>query len=246
MTTQLPIGIRLNNPGNLEWGSPWQGLVPRKESMYANTGTQQQRRFAQFKNPVYGIRAIARTLITYQDKRTAKDGSRIDTVREIIERWAPSHENNVDAYTTAVRRAMFGNPNAPIAPLNVHEYATLRPLVEAIIRHENGRGPLGNANTWYSDDVIDEGLRLAGVVKPAPVVAKVPVTRETVAATGVGGVGAVQIAEAAPAILDAIERSDAHLSSGSVIRVIVGLVSIGLAAYIAWSQVKKHQAGTLA
>lgn len=57
---KLPRGIRNNNPGNLEWGDPWQGLDP--------DGQAQDKRFVVFKDPAMGIRAIARTLITYQDK----------------------------------------------------------------------------------------------------------------------------------------------------------------------------------
>ncbi|MGL5156229.1 MAG: hypothetical protein ACRC9G_08020, partial [Aeromonas veronii] len=90
MAKQQPRGIRRNNPGNIEWGSPWQGLA-KPEDYPAD-------RFAAFISPVWGIRAIAITLITYQDKRKANDGSRIDSVREVVERWAPSFENNTQAY----------------------------------------------------------------------------------------------------------------------------------------------------
>lgn len=86
-----------------------------------------------------GIRALAVTLITYHDKRRAKDGSSIDTIREVIERWAPPHENNTLAYVNEVSKAVGVAPDMII---DLHDYETLRPLVEAIIRHENGRGPL--------------------------------------------------------------------------------------------------------
>ena len=59
MTTPNPRGIRNNNPGNIRRnGDPWQGLA--KE--------QNDREFFTFKSAVYGIRALARLLITYQDK----------------------------------------------------------------------------------------------------------------------------------------------------------------------------------
>lgn len=235
MSKTLPRGIRNANPGNIELGDPWQGLRPRDQ--------QTDGRFAQFTAPTWGIRALARTLITYQDKHG------IRTVRDIIHRWAPPVENDTGTYVNAVTSAVAASTSQQINPtslIDVHDYATLSPIVEAIIRHENGRGPLKTANTWYGNDVIDEALHLAGITKPAPVVAKLPVTRETVAATGVGGVGVAQIAEVAPAVLSAIENSDDHLSSGSIVRIVVAVLTIGLAAFIAWSQIKKHQAGVVA
>lgn len=157
--TQKPKGIRRNNPGNLEWGSPWQGL--------ANKADWPADRFAAFVDPAYGIRAIAMTLITYQDKRKAKDGSKIDSIREVIERWAPSSDNNnVPAYAKSVAALLDGvGPDDEV--VDMHNPVHLRALVEGIIRHENGRGPLKTANSWYPDDVITEGLRRAGVVTKA-------------------------------------------------------------------------------
>lgn len=156
--TQKPKGIRRNNPGNLEWGSPWQGL--------ANKADWPADRFAAFIDPAYGIRAIAVTLITYQDKRKAKDGSRIDSVKEIIERWAPSFENNTEAYANSVAALLEGiGPDDEV--VDVHNFDHLRPIVEGIIRHENGRGPLKTENSWYTAAQIEEGLRRAGVVRKA-------------------------------------------------------------------------------
>ncbi|WP_411512178.1 hypothetical protein [Escherichia coli] len=79
------------------------------------------------------------TLITYHDRHHAKDGSSTDTIREVIERWAPPHENNTLAYVNEVSKAVGVELDRFI---DLHDYETLRPLVEAIIRHENGRGPL--------------------------------------------------------------------------------------------------------
>lgn len=229
--SNLPLGVRLNNPGNLEWGDPWQGLVPRTESMYAFKGNAQQKRFAQFKSPAYGIRAIARTLITYQDKYGLR------TVKEIIHRWAPSVENPTDAYVKAVRAVVGGDY------VDTHNYQDLRNLVEAIIRHENGPGgTFKNANNWYSDATIDEALKLAGVRKEA---GKVPVTKETIGATAAGATGVGQLVEVMPAVSDALTKADSHLSSGSWVRITLGLVTIGVAVFIAYSQVKRKQAGEL-
>ena len=222
MNKQLPRGVRNNNPGNIEWGDPWQGLVP--------TDKRTDPRFCQFSSPAYGIRALARTLITYQDKYG------IRTVTAAINRWAPPVENDTGAYVRAVQRAVGGDA------VNMHDYASLRPVVEAIIRHENGAGPLKTANTWYDSATIDEGLRLAGV-RPEP--KKMPVTKETVGATATGAVGVVELADALPSVVTAIKGAEEHLTSGNVIRLVVGVVLIAAAVFIAYSQVKKHQQGAL-
>ncbi|NYT44611.1 hypothetical protein H0A64_07195 [Alcaligenaceae bacterium] len=238
MNKLLPRGIRNNNPGNLEWGDPWQGLVPPSQ--------RTDKRFCQFESPALGIRALARTLITYYDKRKARDGSRIDTVREIIERWAPAFENNVDAYTAQVGKALCSDCERPgDIVVDMHDYEQLRIVVEAIIKHENGPGPLRTANGWYDAGTIKEALRLAGVRQAVAVTAKLPVTKETVGATAAGAAGAAQLAEALPAVSAALANSEDHLSSGSVVRIIIGVATIAIAIFIAYSQVKKHQAGAL-
>lgn len=91
------------------------------------------------------------TLITYHDKRRAKDGSSIDTIREVIERWAPPNENNTDAYINEVSKAVGVTADMII---DLHDYDILRPLVEAIIRHENGRGPLKTLNTGMRQKLL--------------------------------------------------------------------------------------------
>ncbi|MCV4272312.1 structural protein [Pseudomonas capsici] len=151
-----PRGIRNFNPGNIRHakGVRWQGQA----------ATQTDNEFVQFTDPRWGIRAIARVLITYQDKRRAADGSRIDTVREIIERWAPPNENNTEAYVVSVARVLKIGPDDET--IDVYDYTTMRTLVMAIVRHENGTGSLPGGQ-WYGDNVIKEGLALAGVVPDA-------------------------------------------------------------------------------
>lgn len=228
--TQTVRGIRNNNPGNLDKGSAkWQGLAPPDQ--------QTDPRFAIFTDPTWGIRAIARTLITYQDKYD------ILTIRAIIARWAPPSENNTQAYVDAVCASSgFGADSL----LNLHTYEHLCPIVEAIIRHENGKGPKANANSWYDRATIDSALMKAGVVKKAATVAAVPVTKETVAATGTAGLGVAQLADVAPQVMAAVDNQQDHLNSGSWVRIAFAVMTIGLAVYIAYSQVKKHQQGVVA
>lgn len=145
----LKRGIRNNNPGNIDRqpGVRWQGQSADQSS---------DSRFVVFDAPQYGIRAIARTLITYQDKRRARNGSRIDSVAEIIDRWAPPAENNTSAYQRQVAKAL--GKAVDDETVDVYDYATMCALVMAIIRHENGLMP-------YSADVIERGLLLAGIEK---------------------------------------------------------------------------------
>ncbi|CAH0144449.1 structural protein [Pseudomonas brassicacearum] len=152
MRPQHPRGIRNYNPGNIRHaqGIRWQGTAPN----------QSDNQYVQFINPRWGIRAIARVLITYQDKRRAADGSPIDTVREIIERWAPPSENNTDAYVISVARALGLDPD--VASVDVYDFEIMRALVTVIIRHENGAGPLPGGR-WYGDTIIADGLALAGI-----------------------------------------------------------------------------------
>lgn len=134
----LSRGIRNHNPGNLRRSAdPWQGLAAE----------QTDAEFFQFASAKWGIRALARTLIAYQDRIGLK------TIKQMIGRWAPPNENDTGAYVRAVAASVGVGPDAEI---DVHDCAILRPLTLAIIRHENGQQP-------YTDAEIDAGLVLAGV-----------------------------------------------------------------------------------
>src|SRR5574337_876096 len=83
-------GIRNNNPGNIRKSSePWRGLAAAKD--------QKDPAFFTFETPEWGIRAMAVILRTYQTKYGLR------TIRAIIGRWAPSAENDTDAYVDAAR-----------------------------------------------------------------------------------------------------------------------------------------------
>lgn len=230
-TPTPPRGIRNNNPGNIDYNlrTKWQGLVLDAD--------RKDPRFCEFKDATWGVRAICVVLINYQDKYG------LNTVRGIINRWAPSNENDTIAYVTAVANAIGVKPDQA---LDLHTYAHLCPLVEAIIRHENGIGPKATPNTWYAREVIDTALLRAGVTRPAPVVAAVPVTKETVAASGTATLGIAQLADMAPQVMNAIDSQQEHLSSGSYVRIAFAVMTIGVAVFMAYAQVKKHQAGVVA
>ncbi|HHS9706495.1 TPA: hypothetical protein ACTW9I_000684 [Raoultella planticola] len=130
-----PRGVRNNNPGNLEASSsnPWVG----------QTGSDG--RFAKFETPEHGIRALGRNLISYQ-----RQG--IDTVSDIINRWAPPSDNNdTTAYIKAVCAQLGVTADQPIDASNPD---TLQALCAAIIKHENGSQP-------YSADQLSTGVSAA-------------------------------------------------------------------------------------
>jgi len=186
MNQTTPRGLRNHNPGNIERGAPWQGLADLAEMTEAQRA---ETRFCVFRSPEWGIRAIARVLITYQDRHGLR------TVRGMIGRWAPTAENNTEAYMRAVA-ARLGVAND--TAVDVHRYDVARALVEAIIRHENGEQP-------YPDAVIDKGLALAGIEPPVlmtapPAPPPKPAPRK-IMQTSTGQTGAVGLVTAAGALL---------------------------------------------
>ncbi|HHT1110002.1 TPA: hypothetical protein ACTYBL_001837 [Klebsiella aerogenes] len=130
-----PRGVRNNNPGNLEASSsnPWVG----------QTGSDG--RFAKFETPEHGIRALGRNLLSYQ-----RQG--IDTVSDIINRWAPPSDNNdTAAYIKSVCAQLGVKADQPLDTSNPD---TLQALCAAIIKHENGSQP-------YSNEQLSTGVSAA-------------------------------------------------------------------------------------
>lgn len=208
--------VRNNNPGNIEKGQPWQGLMAQEQM---NEEQRAETRFCVFRAPKWGFRAMAVTLITYYDKRKAADGSRIDTIAEAIERWAPPVENATGAYISAVDRA---HPRQAHEVFNFHDYDDLAPLVKAIATHECG-------GWFFEDSDLDEGLKLAGVIKPVPAAA-VATNRTVKAATAAGALGGVEIAaqlaqQVAPATSLIKEVSSyAPWAAGVLVILIMGVI----------------------
>ena len=124
--TMLPRGIRNNNPLNIRLNpeNRWQGrLSPRLNWDGA---------FEQFQDPIMGLRAAAVLLIAHYDRR------HLDTIRKLVEVWAPPNENDTEAYARCVaKESGFGIDE----PLDLHDYACLRPILTAMIRVENGASP---------------------------------------------------------------------------------------------------------
>ncbi|NIX95285.1 structural protein P5 [Pseudomonas fulva] len=143
-----PRGVRNNNPGNIDYNprNAWQGQLGIEVGVA-------KPRFARFDHPENGIRALGKLLINYRGKdgMPGVGGKGIDTVLETINRWAPSNENDTQAYASAVAKRIGVRPTDVI---NIKDPAVLRGMVVSIIIHENGSNP-------YSSAIINEGVRRA-------------------------------------------------------------------------------------
>ncbi|MFC0140627.1 structural protein [Erwinia mallotivora] len=131
-------GIRNNNPGNIRWGDEWKGLVPETQ--------RTDKSFCQFKSAEYGIRAMIIILRNYQCKHG------LSTISGIINRWAPTNENDTQSYINSVAKATGVDPHKRI---DTSDSRFMMKLLQAIIHHENGDQP-------YSFDVFVKAIDLAG------------------------------------------------------------------------------------
>lgn len=113
-------GLKNNNPGNIRTDKcKWLGEVQ----------PSQDREFKQFENKAWGYRAMFHLINNY---------SRLygcDTIRKIITRWAPSSENNTEAYITAV----CGDSRIPAdMVITTTNKDVMIPIIAAMSRVENG------------------------------------------------------------------------------------------------------------
>lgn len=128
-------GERNNNPGNIRYDSrwTWQGQTGKDKDGYLLFDTVEN-----------GIRAIGKDLLS-------KFSRGLNTVRKIIEVYAPSFENNTEAYISAVSKSLGVDDNSVI---DLYKAGTMQTFITAIIKHENGR-------VSYSSSVINSGVRKA-------------------------------------------------------------------------------------
>lgn len=136
----LPRGIRNNNPGNIRWGSNWNGLD--------ESGKKKDKSFCVFIAPEWGIRALAKLILNYDRLYN------VNTVKEIITRYAPSNENDTEAYIAHVCKVGGFEKDEE---LNVTDKEVMIYLLKGIILHENGVQP-------YSDEILEKGMFLAGII----------------------------------------------------------------------------------
>ena len=120
MEKKLPRGLRNNNAGNIRiTKDKWKGLCEE----------QTDKEFFQFVAPEYGYRALLRTLQNYRKRHGCK------SIADYISRWAPSNENNTNAYIISVCSKM-GVPSSFMP--DIYHKDTMCAFAAAISEHENG------------------------------------------------------------------------------------------------------------
>jgi len=135
-----PRGIRNNNPLNIRDNAAnnWQG----------KTGVDDLD-FVVFDDPINGIRAAGKILISYRRRGNY-------TIENIINTWSPivgkdangnEYKNNTQNYVDFVERETGINKNQP---LQIEDYYLILP---SMIKFENGEQP-------YSIRTISDGLKL--------------------------------------------------------------------------------------
>lgn len=116
---RTPLGLRQNNPGNLR---RWAGAGVRNG-------------FAAFGTPEEGLSAMAQQLLLYSRRG-------LNTIKDIITKYAPPSENDTAGYIGAVSKRMGVDP---AAVLDLNNAGTLSKLMDAMIRQEQGFNPYGGA-----------------------------------------------------------------------------------------------------
>ena len=131
-----PLGIRQNNPGNIERGAGFIGGI----------GTQG--RYDTFDDPVFGIRAISRLADTYATNYG------IDTPREFLSRYAP-RSDNPDSFDNYLRQLSADLGVSPDEEIDFTNPTVKKVLIPSIIGFEQG----ADFKNYYSPEVIDAGIR---------------------------------------------------------------------------------------
>jgi len=139
MTISNARGIRNNNPGNIRWGNQWRGLVPESQ--------RTDKDFCQFVSAEYGIRAMLIILKHYQIQHG------LNTISDIIHRWAPLQENDTQAYIDGVS-TVTGIPSHQ--HIDVMDGTTMLKLIRAIIVHENGYQPYDSVVFKRAEELAHE------------------------------------------------------------------------------------------
>lgn len=106
-----PLGVRGNNPGNIR--------------NVNGVG------FQQYPTVEAGLDAMAKQLLRYQTHYG------LSTIDQIVNRWAPSSENDTAAYIADVSKRTGFSPNQS---LNLHDPAQLQALMSAMAIHEGNKG----------------------------------------------------------------------------------------------------------
>ncbi|QWA09788.1 hypothetical protein GTU79_21115 [Sodalis ligni] len=135
------LGIRNNNQGNLR---------------SAPNSTGKNGGFVTFATPNDGLAALSRQLMLYGDRGN-------NTLNGIIHTYAPSKENNTQAYINAVSQQTGFDPRQR---LNLSDPVVLQKLMTAIIQHENGTQPYNPLDIMNGINTAINDNRWSGLRNP--------------------------------------------------------------------------------
>lgn len=134
---KLPRGIRNNNPLNIVYSKAnnWHGQLPYNKII--------EPRFCRFSDMKWGFRAAAYLLRKYIKVYDC------NTIRTIIEKWAPSNENDTCAYIEFVERVSGYSRHTNI---KLKDTITMLRVMSAMCAYENGvkYDPQKNNELWQA------------------------------------------------------------------------------------------------
>lgn len=139
--TKTSRGLRNNNPGNIRHGRCRYKGERAKSSDSA---------FRQFESVEWGYRAMFVLLHTYAVKHHC------NTLRLIINRYAPPIENNTEGY---LRRVMHATHLGPDEIVSTTDAATMTAIVAAMSEVENGVRANMN-DIWRGWELFSADFRL--------------------------------------------------------------------------------------
>ena len=129
----VPRGIRNCNPLNIRIGNKWKGEVPNPTD----------KDFEQFSCMHYGLRAGFILLRRYIERY------HLDTIKEIISRWAPATENATSEYVCRVSERVG---ISALEKISFNDRKTMVALVDAMILCECG--------TTIANDLIEDAYTI--------------------------------------------------------------------------------------
>ena len=119
-------GYKNNNPGNIRLTFDSNG---EKILVYQGEIDGSSNSFRTFESMAYGYRAMFSLLTNYVNSHDC------DTIRKIISRYAPSSENDTEAYINNVSNLTNHDPDEPI---DLSDANFMQQLVAAMSFQENG------------------------------------------------------------------------------------------------------------
>ncbi len=130
-----PRGIRNNNPGNLNY-------VGQSGATLEDHATP---RFARFNSAFEGFAALGKQIKAYYNGTSKAAGyQKLQSVEDIISRFAPASENNTQAYINKLSKMLgVGRGDS----LNIQDPQVMATLMNGITQIENGKNP-------YAPDMV--------------------------------------------------------------------------------------------